>query len=82
MFQESEVIRLDYTIIADLDFVCNLENKEENASFIIPWSRAYKKQGFHVEGTLRECIWNGKAYESLTVMSILRREYESSRTFS
>lgn len=35
----------------------------------------YKKQGFAVEGTLRECLKNNNEYESLHIMSILKREY-------
>lgn len=35
----------------------------------------YKKQGFTVEGTLRECLKNRNGYESLHIMSILKREY-------
>lgn len=164
MFQESKLLRLRYTTVNDLDFVCNLESDKENAQFIIPWSvdkhkkalddkdilhliiedrtsnkligyiiiaglvnpnnslelmritiadkgkgygkesfkiikkwafmvfgahrlwldvkvnnlrafNLYKKQGFLVEGTLRECIKGENEYESLHVMSILKREY-------
>ncbi|WP_316252073.1 MULTISPECIES: GNAT family protein [Bacillus cereus group] len=35
----------------------------------------YKKQGFTVEGTLRECLKSNNGYESLHIMSILKREY-------
>lgn len=35
----------------------------------------YEKQGFHVEGTLRDCIKTDGYYESLVVMSILRHEF-------
>lgn len=37
----------------------------------------YEAAGFIFEGTLRDCIYNGTRYESLSVMSILRDEYES-----
>lgn len=36
----------------------------------------YEKLGFVAEGTLRECLKVGDSYDSLTVMSILRTEYE------
>jgi len=42
----------------------------------------YKKQGFIVEGTLRECIRNDKGFESLHIMSILKSEYEKSNNQS
>lgn len=35
----------------------------------------YKKQGFVVEGTLRECLKNEKGFESLHIMSILKSEF-------
>lgn len=35
----------------------------------------YKKMGFTLEGTLRECIKTGETYESLHIMSLLRSEY-------
>ncbi|MBU9722729.1 MULTISPECIES: GNAT family N-acetyltransferase [Bacillaceae] len=35
----------------------------------------YKKEGFFVEGTLRECIKGDDGYESLHVMSLLKSEY-------
>jgi diamine N-acetyltransferase len=35
----------------------------------------YQTVGFVLEGTLRDCIKNGDAYESLNVMSILKTEY-------
>jgi diamine N-acetyltransferase len=38
----------------------------------------YKKQGFVVEGTLRECIKNDNGFESLHIMSILKSEFEKS----
>lgn len=38
----------------------------------------YKKQGFVIEGTLRECIKNDKGFESLHIMSILKSEFEKS----
>ncbi|MHA7964733.1 GNAT family N-acetyltransferase [Paenibacillus sp. CAU 1782] len=37
--------------------------------------RLYKKMGFTLEGTLRDCIKSGETYESLHVMSLLRSEY-------
>jgi diamine N-acetyltransferase len=36
----------------------------------------YESEGFVVEGTLRECFKVGDTFESLVVMSMLRREYE------
>lgn len=36
----------------------------------------YESVGFVVEGTLRECVKYGDTYDSLIIMSILRREYE------
>ncbi|MFC3747428.1 GNAT family N-acetyltransferase [Paenibacillus sp. GCM10012306] len=38
--------------------------------------RIYHRQGFRLEGTLRECIKVGDTFESLRIMSILRPEYE------
>lgn len=38
----------------------------------------YEATGFVVEGTLRECLKTHDGFESLIVMSILRREYERS----
>jgi diamine N-acetyltransferase len=35
----------------------------------------YHKAGFTFEGTLRECIKTGNAYESLHIMSILKYEF-------
>ncbi|MGA4466842.1 GNAT family N-acetyltransferase [Bacillus bombysepticus] len=35
----------------------------------------YKKQGFTVEGTLRECLKSNNGYESLHMMSLLKREH-------
>jgi diamine N-acetyltransferase len=164
VFQESKLIRLRYTTLKDLEFVCSLESDKENAQYIIPWSKErheksledkdilhliieeksnniavgyiilaglmnpnksvelmritiaekgkgfgkesfriikqwafkifeanrlwldvkvnnlrainlYEKQGFLIEGTLRECIKNENGYESLHVMSILNREF-------
>jgi len=37
----------------------------------------YKKAGFVVEGTLRECLKIEGRYDSLIIMSMLRREYEN-----
>lgn len=48
-----------------------LDVKEDNLRAL----RLYQKQGFVLEGTLRECIKNGDEYDSLHVMSILRGEY-------
>ncbi|MBU8785405.1 MULTISPECIES: GNAT family N-acetyltransferase [Bacillus] len=48
-----------------------LDVKEDNVRAF----HLYQKQGFVLEGTLRECIKNGDGYDSLHVMSILRREY-------
>lgn len=167
MFLKSELLTIRNTELRDLDFVCSLESDEENAKFIIPWSKEkhekaienadilhlvvddgkgnypvgymiiagldnphlsielvritikdkgkgygkesfrlikdwafkeynanrlwldvkvdnlraftlYKKQGFVVEGTLRECIKNDKGFESLHIMSILKSEFEKS----
>lgn len=39
----------------------------------------YKKQGFVVEGTLRECLKNDKDFESLHIMSILKSEFEENK---
>jgi RimJ/RimL family protein N-acetyltransferase len=36
----------------------------------------YKKMGFTLEGTLRDCIKSGDTYESLHIMSLLRSEYD------
>ncbi|WP_254778917.1 MULTISPECIES: GNAT family N-acetyltransferase [unclassified Bacillus (in: firmicutes)] len=36
----------------------------------------YESQGFVIEGTLRECLLSRDGYESLHVMSILRREFD------
>ena len=36
----------------------------------------YQSEGFVVEGTLRECLNMGDRFESLTLMSMLRHEYE------
>ncbi|MEB3211192.1 MAG: GNAT family protein [Leptolyngbyaceae bacterium] len=36
----------------------------------------YLSEGFVVEGTLRECVKMGDRFASLTVMSILRHEYQ------
>lgn len=37
----------------------------------------YKKEGFVVEGTLRECLKKEDAYESLHVLSMLSSEYKN-----
>lgn len=37
----------------------------------------YESEGFVVEGTLRECITFGDRFVSLTILSILRHEYQS-----
>ncbi|MBO8155827.1 MAG: GNAT family N-acetyltransferase [Bacillaceae bacterium] len=36
----------------------------------------YKQQGFRLEGTLRECLKSDEGYESLHVMSLLKKEYD------
>jgi len=165
LFLKSDILSLRKTELSDLDFVCGLESNEENAKFIIPWSKEkhgkaigntdilhlivedkwhypvgyiiiaglenpnlslefvritigekgkgygkesfrliknwvftnlnanrlwldvkvnnmraiylYKKQGFVVEGTLRECLKNEKGFESLHIMSILKSEFEN-----
>lgn len=165
MILKSEILTFRNTELRDIDFVCSLESNEENAKFIIPWSKEkhekaientdilhlivqggkgnhpvgymiiaglenpdlsielvritirdkgkgygkesirlikewvftkhnanrlwldvkvnnlrafnlYKKQGFVVEGTLRECIKKDKGFESLYIMSILKNEFE------
>lgn len=162
---KSDILSLRNTELRDLDFIFSLESDEENAKYIIPWSKEkhekaientdilhliiedrkgkypvgymiiaglenpnlsielvritirdkgkgygkesfrlikdwaftkqnanrlwldvkvnnlrafnlYQKQGFVVEGTLRECIKNNKDFESLHIMSILRSEFE------
>lgn len=35
----------------------------------------YKRQGFIVEGTLRDCLKTNDGYESLQIMSLLRKEF-------
>lgn len=165
MFLESDSVTLRKTNRQDVDFVCSLEAMEENAKFIIPWSKEkhekalantdvlhlivedrkrsqpvgyliiaglenpdlsielvritinekgrgygkesfnlikdwvftkfqahrlwldvkvnnvrafklYQKQGFVVEGTLRDCLKTEHGFESLHIMSILKNEYE------
>lgn len=39
----------------------------------------YEAEGFVPEGVLRECIKTATGYESLCVMSLLRREYENGK---
>ncbi len=39
----------------------------------------YRSEGFVEEGTLRECVWRDGAYRSLTVLSMLDREYHAKR---
>ncbi|MGD8191291.1 GNAT family N-acetyltransferase [Brevibacillus ginsengisoli] len=39
----------------------------------------YESVGFVAEGTLRECVKFEDGYDSLIIMSILRREYEANR---
>ncbi|MEB9972499.1 GNAT family N-acetyltransferase [Bacillus cereus] len=48
-----------------------LDVKVNNTSAIYP----YKKQGFTVKGTLRECLKSHNGYESLHMMSLLKREH-------
>ncbi|QOY38671.2 GNAT family N-acetyltransferase [Anaerobacillus isosaccharinicus] len=168
MFIESELLTLRKTELSDIDFICGLESEEENAKFIIPWSKKmhekslentdilhlivqdrntkcpvgyiivaglennnlslelvritigdkgmgygkesfrlikdwafmkhnanrlwldvkvnnlrafnlYKKQGFVVEGILRECLKSDEDFESLYIMSILKSEFEGSK---
>ncbi|BFH17743.1 GNAT family N-acetyltransferase [Paenibacillus melissococcoides] len=38
--------------------------------------RVYEAVGFVHEGTLRDCLFNGDQFESLSIMSILRSEYK------
>ena len=40
----------------------------------------YKKAGFVVEGTLRECLKVEDSYDSLIIMSMLRQEYKKLET--
>jgi RimJ/RimL family protein N-acetyltransferase len=45
-----------------------------------PHTRAravYKKEGFHYEGTLRECLKGPEGFESLVVMSVLEQQYRN-----
>ncbi|MFS0749266.1 GNAT family N-acetyltransferase [Oceanobacillus sp. 1P07AA] len=49
-----------------------LEVKTDNKKAI----NLYKKEGFTVEGTLRECLKVGETYESLHVMSLLKHEFK------
>lgn len=37
----------------------------------------YENQGFKLEGTLRECLKRNEIYESLYIMSLLKKEYET-----
>ncbi len=37
----------------------------------------YENEGFHYEGTLRECIKGSDGFESLVVMSMLEQEYRN-----
>ncbi|BFH71418.1 MAG: GNAT family protein [Paenibacillus dendritiformis] len=38
--------------------------------------RVYEAVGFVHEGTLRDCLFNGEHFESLSIMSMLRSEYK------
>lgn len=38
--------------------------------------RVYEAAGFVHEGTLRDCLFDGEQFESLSIMSILRSEYK------
>lgn len=49
-----------------------LDVKEHNSRA----RHVYQNTGFVVEGTLRECLKVNNRYESLIIMSILKREYE------
>ncbi|MDQ0092020.1 RimJ/RimL family protein N-acetyltransferase [Paenibacillus anaericanus] len=42
----------------------------------------YESVGFIFEGTLRDCIFKGNKFESISVMSILRHEYKSNLLFN
>ena len=44
-----------------------------------PARSLYESEGFRLEGTLRDCLRRGDAYESLHVLSLLRPEYEARR---
>ncbi|RXZ78819.1 N-acetyltransferase [Paenibacillaceae bacterium] len=37
----------------------------------------YASEGFSLEGTLRECLKNDNQFESLSIMSLLKSEYET-----
>lgn len=37
----------------------------------------YLSEGFHIEGTLRDCLKAGDAYESLIILSMLATEYDA-----
>ncbi len=51
-----------------------LDVKETNERAL----QLYLSEGFCMEGTLRESLRTGDAYESLIVLSMLRREYTDS----
>lgn len=55
-----------------------LDVKETNARA----RHLYEAEGFITEGVLRECLKTDGNYESCVVMSMLRGEYESSKTES
>lgn len=38
MLDHSSIINLRYSTVNDLEFVCELEDDQENDRFIIPWS--------------------------------------------
>ena len=40
--------------------------------------KAYKKAGFHTEGTLRQAMFNNNHYSDFYVMAILRQDWEKS----
>jgi diamine N-acetyltransferase len=42
----------------------------------------YQSEGFQLEGTLRDAVRVGDSYESLTVLSMLAREFEERRRHS
>ena len=50
-----------------------LDVKEHNARA----RHLYESEGFIVEGVLRECVRNGREFESLVVLSILNDEYQT-----
>lgn len=55
-----------------------LDVKEHN----VRAQQVYAKAGFKLEGTLRECLRTEEGYESIQIMSILRREFRANDALS